>query len=215
VDEDVAPAGPNLLSGAGTSDGRTLVYARRADGVWKTDGAGRSPVQLSTAEAFDVQITHDDRHVVFLTSRSGAETPWIMPIDGGEARQLFAESTGWGTMDVSADGRLLFVSRGRFVICDLPSCATRREMNLPANIGWRPRWTPDGQRIAYVDTSGANVWSVAVEGGPPRQLTRFPETGSGRTIEAFAWARDGTRLAIVHTAATSDIVLIKRLAAER
>ena len=210
VDEDVAPAGPNLLNGAATSDGRTLVYARRGDGVWKTDSAGRSPVQLTALEAFDVRITPDDRHVVFLSSKSGAESPWIVPIDGGEAAQVFNAPTSWGTLDISPDRRLLFMSGGRMVICDLPTCANRHEMNLPANYEGRPRWTPDGQRIVYIGRGGANLWSIGLEGGTPRQFTRFPESASGRSIGAFAWSRDGKRLAIVHTSATHDIVLIKR-----
>ena len=96
VDEDLAPAGPNLLSGVGTSDGRTLVYARRNDGVWKTDAAGRFPVQLTADEAFDVRMTPDDRYVVFLSSRSGVEALWTIPIDGGQSTQDLRRLDGLG-----------------------------------------------------------------------------------------------------------------------
>jgi serine/threonine protein kinase/Tol biopolymer transport system component len=214
VDEDVAPAGPNLLSGAGTSDGRTLVYARRADGVWKTDAAGRSPVQLTPFESFDALITPDDRHVVFLSSQSGVESPWIVPIEGGEASQIYDAPTGWGTIDVSPDRRLLSLTGGRLVICELPACANRREVSLPANFGERPRWMPDGQRIAYIGVGGANLWSIGPAGGTPRQITHFPANTPGRAIAAYAWSRDGKRLAFVRTATTNDIVLIKRLGTE-
>jgi Tol biopolymer transport system component len=209
VDEDVGPEGPNLLSGAATSDGRTLVYARRGDGVWKTDAMGRSPVQLTPYEAFDVRTTPDDRHVIFLSSRSGRETPWMIPIDGGEATQIFDEATAWGTIDVSPSGRLIFESRGRYISCDLPTCANRRELKQPANFGEHARWTPDGQRIAYIAAGGTNLWSIGPDGGTPRQITHFPENGSSRFIAAFDWSSDGKRLAIVHTATTNDIVLIR------
>jgi serine/threonine protein kinase/Tol biopolymer transport system component len=209
--EDLAPQGPNVLSGAGTSDGRTLVFARRSEGLWKTDAAGRSPVQLSRHASFDVQIAPDDRHALFLSTGRGAETPWMVPIDGGEATEIINTPTSWGTLDVSPGGRLLFASLGVLVICDLPACATRRELSLPANFGARPRWMPDGQRIAYIETGGANLWSIGTDGGPPRQLTRFQEDASGRSIAAFAWSRDGRRLAIVHATTTSDIVLVRGL----
>jgi len=213
VDEDLAPAGPNLLSGVGTSDGRTLVYARRNDGVWKTDAAGRSPVQLTADEAFDVRITPDDRHVVFLSSRSGVEALWTIPIDGGQSTQIFDAPTGWGTIDVSSRGQLIFQA-GEYYVCDLPACTNRRGLKRPANFGGRPRWTPDGQRIGYIETGGENLWSMGLDGGAPRQITHFPK-GSGHVMSAFAWSRDGKRLAIVHTATTNDIVLIRRLVADR
>jgi len=210
--EDLAPQGPNVLSGAGTSDGRTLVFAKRADGLWRTDAAGRSPVQLSTHGSFDVRVTPDDRHVVFLATGRNVESPWIVPIDGGEATEVFDRPANWGSMDVSPDGRLLVTSEGRMVICDLPACASRREAPLPANFGGRhTRWMPDGQRIAYIEAGGANLWSVGADGEPPRPLTRFPADASGRAIAAFAWSRDGQRLAIVHATTTSDIVLVRGL----
>jgi Tol biopolymer transport system component len=106
---------------------------------------------------------------------------------------------------------LVFGTRGTLVICDLPTCANRRQLSLPSNYGDRPRWTPDGQRIAYIDTSGSNLWSIATDGGPPRQLTRFPASAPGRSMATFAWSRDGKRLAIVHATTTSDIVLIRGL----
>jgi serine/threonine protein kinase/Tol biopolymer transport system component len=211
--EDVAPPGPNLLSGAGTSDGRTLVFAKRSDGLWKTDGAGRSPVQLGKDGTFDVLITPDDRHVVFLATRDGVESPWVLPIEGGQAAKIFDGPVGWGTLDAAADGRLVFSSRGTLVICDLPTCANRREVRVPPNYGGRPRWTPDGRRIAYIEGSGTNLWSIGADGGAPRQLTRFPANAPGRSIATFAWSRDGKRLAIAHATTTSDIVLLKGLRA--
>ena len=210
TDENVAPEGPNLLGGAGTSDGRTLVYARRGDGLWRTDAAGRSPVQLSAAETFDVVVTPDDRRVVFLSSQGGRESPWIVPIEGGEATQLFDESTGWGTMDVSSDGRLLFMAAGRIVICDLPTCTNRRAVKVPANYAARPRWTPDGLRIGYIATGSTNLWSIGLDGATPRQITEFPDGASARVIAAFDWSHDGKRLAILHTSTTNDIVLMRR-----
>jgi len=203
--------GPNLLGGAGTSDGRTLVFARRSDGLWTSDGAGRDAVRLAADTTFDVRVTPDDRHVVFLSSRGDVEAPWIVPIDGGEPTVIDNVPTSWGSIDISSDGRLLFQSGGALVTCDLPSCENRRELRVPANFGGRSRWTPDGQRIAYIGTRGTNLWTVATDGGPPRQLTRFQENDD-RTIEAFAWSHDGQRLATVRTTTTSDIVLIRGLA---
>jgi Tol biopolymer transport system component len=211
VVEDLAPQGPNVLSGAGTSDGRTLVFAKRADGLWRTDAAGRSPVQLSPYGSFDVRITPDNRQAVFLATGRSAESVWIVPIDGGDAIEIFDRPTNWGSLDISPDGRLLFTSVGSIVICDLPACSGRREMRVPGNFGGRPRWMPDSERIAYIGSDRTNLWSVDTDGGSPRQFTRFETGGSGRSIGAFAWSRDGQRLALVYATTTNDIVLVRGL----
>lgn len=68
------------------------------------------------------------------------------------------------------------------------------------------RWTADGPGVAYAEKG--NLWVQSLDGGPPRQLTRFAE---GRPIVSFAWSRDGKRFANVRTSTTDDIVLIKGL----
>ena len=69
-------------------------------------------------------MTPDDRYVVFLSSRSGVEALWTIPIDGGQSTQIFDASTGWGTIDVSSRGQLIFQA-GEYFICDLPACTNQ------------------------------------------------------------------------------------------
>jgi Tol biopolymer transport system component len=210
--EDLNQTSPNLLSGAATSDGGTLVFAIRNDGLWKTDGSGLSAVQLTPYAAFDVRVTPDDRHVVFLSPQNGVESPWIVPLSGGPAREIINESAHWGSVDVSPDSRrLVFVFRDTLNVCDLPACANRLKLSVPANFGRRPRWTPDGRQIAYIDVIETNLWSMPVEGGPPKPLTRFTDRTPGRKIDAFDWSRDGQRLAIIRATSTNDIVLFRGL----
>jgi Tol biopolymer transport system component len=68
------------------------------------------------------------------------------------------------------------------------------------------RWTPDGKAIAYIDdASVANIWALPLEGGTPQQLTRFTDGD----VQSFAWSRDGTRLAVIRSTTTNDIVLLQ------
>ncbi len=64
-----------------------------------------------------------------------------------------------------------------------------------------PRWSPNGQTIAFVSHDGRTVWSansylcvVSVNGGPPTNLTRdaFDES-----IASYVWAPDSRRLYFV------------------
>lgn len=61
-----------------------------------------------------------------------------------------------------------------------------------------PRWSPDGRRIAYVATrAGKTDLYLTDLTGPSRRLT------DGRhTVGEFAWAPDGTRLAVAMTVPT-------------
>ena len=70
-----------------------------------------------------------------------------------------------------------------------------------------PRWTSDGSFLTYVDTVQgiSNLWNQPVDGGPPRQLTHFADTGG---LVGFDWSPDGKRLILTRVAASADIVMI-------
>lgn len=69
-----------------------------------------------------------------------------------------------------------------------------------------PRWSPDGQHLAFVsDRSGSpQLYALPLAGGEPRQLTDLP-FGVGSP----AWSPDGSRLAVV-SAAGSDTGTVAR-----
>ena len=194
-----------------TSDGRTIVFLQTGGGLWKADAEGRNRVQLVAGQVSAPAVTGDDRYVIFLSSRNGQQTPWMVPIDGGDATEIVKEfannlsgspegrSILFGSVDASGQGRVL-------VICDLPACGARRTVAVPP--GSQFRFTPDGRALAYRDEKNTNLWVQPLDGGPPRQLTHFP---GDRTINSFAWSHDGKRLAVVREATTNNIVLFKGL----
>jgi len=209
----------NALNPAATSDGRTIVFSRfgsdSGDGLWRADADGRQSVRLVPGLAFNPVLSRDDRSVVYLSLRNGLQSPWIAPIDGGEPTEIAQLFAGQGSLDLSPDGRqvLFFTSEAQnrfaFMVCDLPACANRRSVPLPAD--YTPalaRWTPDGRAIAYVDTS-QNIRAMPLDGDPTRPITHFADGAIG----SFAWSHDGTRLAIARTTTTNDVVLLSGLGA--
>jgi Tol biopolymer transport system component len=200
---------------APTSDGRTIVFVRREagdrTGLWKVDADGRHAIHLVPGNAAWPVVTADDRHVIFISTRSGVQAVWIVSIDGGPPTQLANVYASYP--DVSRDGTLLvFGSRDEqnrdvFVVCDLPACTVRKEVRRPPS-ALSLRWMPDGRGIAYIDATGSNLWVQPLDGSSPLQLTHFTD---GRTIADFAWSRDGKRLAISRATITNDIVLFKGL----
>ena len=198
-----------------TADGRTVVFVNTSDGalgLWKVDAtSGARPVTVEKGNALWPIVTPDDRSVVFMSTRSGLQTPWIVPLEGGEANEIVHAFVSIGSMDVSRDGRrLVFQSsdeqnRFRLVVCDLPTCANRINLEAPDNYFFGAlRFTSDNRSIAYF--SGNNIWSLPIAGGPRRQITHFDDT---RPIANFAWSRDGKRLAVARATVTNDVVLLK------
>src|SRR5207247_775581 len=58
---------PHARFASATSDGQTIVFQR--NGLWRVDGDGGHPVQLTT-DGFVPLVTPDDRHVIVLSNRS-------------------------------------------------------------------------------------------------------------------------------------------------
>jgi Tol biopolymer transport system component len=202
---------------AGTSDGKTVVFvtADVEPGLWKMDAAnGSPPAQLFKGPAGFPIVTPDDRSVVFLATRNGTQSPWIVPIESGEPKQIVNLYAGGNMIDVSPDGRrLMFLTSApknqfKILVCDLPDCTNRIDVPFPPSFRYvTTRFTPDGQGFAYVDSSGTNVWTRSFKGGDPRQVTQFTD----RAIKAFAYSRDGKRLAVARATTTNDIVLLRGL----
>jgi Tol biopolymer transport system component len=214
-----ADVAPNARGAVATSDGRTIVFSKAGTpGLWAADADGRRARFLLFQDSVPSVISRDDRHIIFLSDHSGVQSPWMVPIEGGQPTEIVRRVAGNRTLDISPDGRrLLFLSSGAqnqwmIVTCDLPACSNRRTQDLPANFRWEwTRWTPDERAIAYVDATGNNIWAQPLDGGPPRQITRFGD----RAIRGFAWSHDGKRLAVVRTTTTNDIVLLRGLKGQR
>jgi eukaryotic-like serine/threonine-protein kinase len=208
------------VSPASTSDGRTIVFSSTESGgrqgLWKVDVEGVRAVQLETGRVTSFVLSPNDQQVVFLSQRSGQQSPWVVPLEGGAPTQVTPMFAA-GSMDMTPDGKsILFrsldaVGRQILMLCDLPTCAVPRPFAVPGVVdrAGRFRWTPDGRSLAFVDvTMPSNIWVSRLDDTPPRQLTHFTDDP---TIRDFAWSRDGKRLAVARGTTTNDIVLIKGL----
>jgi Tol biopolymer transport system component len=203
---------PDAFAMAATSNGDAIVFMRGA-GLWKSSVSTRRQSRLVEQDAIVPVVTSDDRSIVFLSSRTGRQSPWIVSIDGGAPAQIVDTTAEIDSVDVSSSGRLVFLAayndKSALVVCDLPRCTNRGEFPLPANFrGHWVRWTADGREVAYVDGRGMNIWSLPLNGKPPHEVTHFADT-PGSTISGFAWSRDGRRLAILRSTVRNDVALLR------
>ena len=196
---------------AATSDGRTIVFVSSSIDntldLWTADAGGRRKTRLAplvTAE--QMAVTPDDRFVLFTSIAGRTVSIWMVSIEGGSPTKL----TDGSNVAVSPDGgSIAFTAEVKgaplLLVCSLPGCSSPRPIGA-ATFDTAVAWPPDGRGVAYANNG--NLWVQPLNGGAPRQLTRFTD---GRPIRSFAWSRDGQRLAITRSTVTNDIVLFEGL----
>ena len=74
-----------------------------------------------------------------------------------------------------------------------------RSHRAPAKSSRREAW------VDWLDGASMNLIAQPLDGRPAYPLTQF----TSGTITDFAWAPDGTRLAIARSMTTNDIVMFK------
>jgi Tol biopolymer transport system component len=186
----------------------TVSEPEERSGTWIANASGQNARQMSSERWNQPLVTPDGRHAVALSSRSGVQSLWLVPLEGGAPSHIVEDFVPGGSFDVSADGRLAFWTPGpRIVVCLLPDCRERREIASPDRGLGRIRWTPDGLGVAMKDPTSTNLIVQPLDGGRARQLTQFPDL----TIADFGWSADGTRLAVTRRATSTDIVLLRGL----
>ena len=175
-------------------DGDAVVYARRTveDGkyvrrLWRATFKGGRPDQLTTGKGNDVRprFSPDSASLVFISDRSGKPQAWVMPMTGGEPRQLTDMPNGVAGAEWSPDGKraLLLASSGekRFLIGKADDPIARRIRDYT--------WKADGAGYRDEFTS---VWMADLDGGKPWRLT-----AATYDVGQACWSADGKRIAFL------------------
>ncbi|MBI1874166.1 MAG: PD40 domain-containing protein [Acidobacteria bacterium] len=204
-------------------DGRYLAYdAPSGDGdptaprdifVLAADGSRETAVVQSPADDSSPLWSPDGSQIVFLSTRTGNTSLWRVPIEGGKPKgpaELVKADTGQIRLQgMTRSGSLYYLVQtvrrtnvyfaeldGTMKTAKAPVLATERFIN--SNLG--PRWSPDGQYLAYVSRrgKGADGMDSAVlvirtlETGEERDLS-MPK-GAGRDSSLMIspkWFPDG------------------------
>ena len=163
--------------------------------------------------------TPDGKWVFYAGPKAGDNFPHIfkVSIDGGAPVELAHGNVT--SPVVSPDGTHIAYGRfeghgadvqWKFVVQSVDGGAPVKEIDLPPTYNWEKLgWSPDGRAVTYVhNTTGntQNLYMQALSGGPPVQLTHF-DSDLG-LIPAYAWSRDGKKLAITRARYNdSDVVI--------
>ncbi|MEK6334846.1 MAG: protein kinase [Acidobacteriota bacterium] len=200
-------------------DGKYIVFTSDRSGtlhLWRIDRDGSNPVQLTNGGGEDwATFSPDGRWVIYTVTGGGDRfTLWKVSIDAGAPVRLTERLALQAS--ISPDGKQIACgyradvkSQWKIALFSLDGGAPKQTFEVPQSIDLPIviRWTPDGRGITYIDTRNgvSNLWTQPVAGGPPRQLTNW----TSQQVSAFAWSRDGKRVAVARGSRTDDIVLIR------
>jgi Tol biopolymer transport system component/predicted Ser/Thr protein kinase len=203
---------------AATPDGRYVVFlTNRSVGwsVWRMNADGSNATELVRNVNQEAPLTSPDSRWVFYKANdeSGKLAVWKVSIDGGAPVLLLSKDL-WSPA-LSPNGSLLagFYSEPesnatmKLFVAPIEGDAPARTLDVPKEADAPLVWSPDGQALDYVITTGGveNVWRQPLAGGKPVQLTKW----ASDSISNFAWSRDGKQLAVARGATTTDILLMQ------
>jgi len=119
-------------------DGRLVAYVLRetdiegnrgVTGLWLVPSNGSAdPMRLTTlvSNASSPHWAPDGRSIYFLSDRSGSSQVWVLPLEGGEARQVTDYPLPVGAFRVSPLGDQLALSMKVFIDCEDLACTRER-----------------------------------------------------------------------------------------
>jgi TolB protein len=191
IDPRFSPDGKRVAFVSTSYHGRFHVFVGRfEDGilrdVQRLTGENRSPLPRYYYSTFDHEISPawspDGVELLFVSDRGhiyGTGGFWRMKAEpGAEAREVHYEETTWKARpDFSPDGR-------RIVYASYLGQAWHQLWVMPAQGGdpfplsygdfdnVNPRWSSDGQKIAFISNRGGNtsLWILGALGGGQQQL---------------------------------------------
>ena len=186
--------GELLMRPVWSHDGRTILFSRTSGGVtniWKLRLDGELnpegvPQRVTLGEGNDVSLTGPDPEgrLAFTTIEHRSDI-WELTVDTGALRQVTAETVVENYADLSPDGKTLAMMSTRDGTQGIWTADLAGRLLTRVSSGLFPRWSPDGQQLAYtregggivVQRPGEMAGRVVVERG------RIPEwTADGRGI---------------------------------
>lgn len=125
------------------------------------------------------QVSPDGEFLMFPSHRSGWINKWVVPVVGGEPRQISPEDADQDFADWSPDGRTIAYTsnrNGTIQIRLVPSEGGSSTALVDPDMGFihSPRWSPDGRTITYImgaPNQPQELYSVSVETGETRRMT--------------------------------------------
>lgn len=210
-------AGQNIFENKArfSPDGRSIAFVR-----WNTDQTSDIfTVELDNGKirqltfdnksVQDIEWTPDGRKLLFVSNRGGSHSLWKIGLDGGDPTLFDLPDTEIESFSISPDGKsILYTLKmvdSAIEVSNLDkrsispiSTSNENKADLPCRIDSSrqddsPRFSPDGQRIAFTSnrTSWNELWVANSDCSNQLQVTRFEKPGE---VGSPRWSPDGTSI---------------------
>ncbi|MFI7603061.1 Hsp70 family protein [Actinoplanes sp. NPDC049681] len=195
--------------------------------IWIMDRDGKGAKKLiGGVTGGRASWSADDTKLAFMMPVGGRAQMFVMPVAGGEPKQLTSSGDTKDDPAWSPDGKEIayWVERdGRRDIYALtvadPQEPGRRITEGDAGPGVDPAWSPDGDTIAYTHGTGpglSDIWAVDADGGNPRAVVedapREMDPSWAPHADWIAFTRgllEQPRIVIVKADGTGEVELTK------
>ncbi len=196
-------------------DGERVVYSSKRNGIHQICVAwlkGRKPVQLTFGpeNLTPWDVSADGRRIFYVSSKDEANL-FLHDLASGTERQISANLLLNLFPNFAPDGQAIAFqqvdqgvnfSSGALLAIELSGAG--KTTRLVVN-GFDPRWSPTGERVAFLRHSGKSfsLWTVRRDGADERQLVEsnvVPGSFTQQTYnwtqpQQFSWSPDGRQLA--------------------
>lgn len=186
-------------SGMSGSNARRLTTDPAVDGwpAWSPDGT-------------TIYYTNDGATAADTSGFSETQEIWRVPATGGTPQRLTDNAASDLQPDVAADGTVVYWEGGEIRTMAADGTRQQRIAAIPSDIGYNPRWSPDGSKIAVLqyDASKRALFDPAIRRDADLALLRVvvvdvatgDTTTVGPRVASFfnpvSWTPDGTALLI-------------------
>lgn len=201
TDVHALPDGPLALCAVKSINPKTREYESSLWSFSLKTGEARRFTQ-GGAKDQSPRWSPDGQTVAFLSDRAQAGTPqvYLMPFDGGEARQLSRLARGASALSWHPQGKWLLVIGNVTVDPDERAAGCERGDGADAEapdssapqLCWRLPYKMDG--VGYTLDTRQHLFLIDVDGGEAHQLTQ-----GDFDVQSAAWAPDGQRLCFSRT----------------
>lgn len=177
-----------------------IIFSRMNTGLMSmnADGSDLKQIPNSHLGAFDPSVSPDGTKIAF--QQDGDLV--VMNADGSSPRRLTSAKEREGCPRWSPDGKMIVYCVERGGSSELYTIDTETGQSLQltdsAYTAYVGAWEPNGERIAFVDAEGHQIYLVSARGGSPVRVT------ADRMVKDYGltWSRDGRW--IVYGAASGD-----------